>query len=145
MVFFFWFINRWALITLQGWNLNRSSITQDDVPPRLVIFIPLNMTHSLGVMWISTVWSLTRVFFFVVDRITSGSYLSTGWFTLILAMDMCKEIHVYGMINNTYCKWVRRLTFVSTWSLTEEQPKQPPMSITDSLVHHYDLLLPKYS
>ncbi|KAK3567933.1 hypothetical protein QTP86_027280 [Hemibagrus guttatus] len=38
------------------------------------------------------------------DRITSGSYLSTGWFTLILAMDMCKEIRVYGMINDTYCK-----------------------------------------
>ncbi|XP_028328626.1 alpha-N-acetylgalactosaminide alpha-2,6-sialyltransferase 3 [Gouania willdenowi] len=38
------------------------------------------------------------------DRIKSGSYLSTGWFTLILAMDMCKEIHVYGMINDTYCK-----------------------------------------
>lgn len=38
------------------------------------------------------------------DRIQSGSYLSTGWFTLILAMDMCKEIHVYGMINDTYCK-----------------------------------------
>ncbi|XP_028833890.1 alpha-N-acetylgalactosaminide alpha-2,6-sialyltransferase 3-like isoform X2 [Denticeps clupeoides] len=37
------------------------------------------------------------------DRIQSGSYLSTGWFTLILAMDMCKEIHVYGMINDTYC------------------------------------------
>ncbi|TSS97547.1 Alpha-N-acetylgalactosaminide alpha-2,6-sialyltransferase 3 [Bagarius yarrelli] len=36
--------------------------------------------------------------------ITSGSYLSTGWFTLILAMDMCKEIHVYGMINDTHCK-----------------------------------------
>uniref|UniRef100_A0A673GRT1 Uncharacterized protein n=1 Tax=Sinocyclocheilus rhinocerous TaxID=307959 RepID=A0A673GRT1_9TELE len=34
----------------------------------------------------------------------SGSYLSTGWFTLILAMDMCKEIRVYGMINDTYCK-----------------------------------------
>ncbi|CAL8278795.1 unnamed protein product [Lota lota] len=38
------------------------------------------------------------------DRIQSGSYLSTGWFTLILAMDMCKEIHVYGMINDTYCR-----------------------------------------
>uniref|UniRef100_A0A1A8NZ52 alpha-N-acetylneuraminyl-2,3-beta-galactosyl-1,3-N-acetylgalactosaminide6-alpha-sialyltransferase n=1 Tax=Nothobranchius rachovii TaxID=451742 RepID=A0A1A8NZ52_9TELE len=38
------------------------------------------------------------------DRIQSGSYLSTGWFTLILAMDMCKEIHIYGMINDTYCK-----------------------------------------
>ncbi|KAI4895776.1 hypothetical protein NFI96_000392 [Prochilodus magdalenae] len=36
--------------------------------------------------------------------IQSGSYLSTGWFTLILAMDMCKEIRVYGMINETYCK-----------------------------------------
>uniref|UniRef100_A0A3P9HKG9 alpha-N-acetylneuraminyl-2,3-beta-galactosyl-1,3-N-acetylgalactosaminide6-alpha-sialyltransferase n=1 Tax=Oryzias latipes TaxID=8090 RepID=A0A3P9HKG9_ORYLA len=38
------------------------------------------------------------------DRVQSGSYLSTGWFTLILAMDMCKEIHIYGMINDTYCK-----------------------------------------
>ncbi|XP_052468870.1 alpha-N-acetylgalactosaminide alpha-2,6-sialyltransferase 3 [Carassius gibelio] len=38
------------------------------------------------------------------DRIQSGSYLSTGWFTLILAMDMCKEIRVYVMINDTYCK-----------------------------------------
>ncbi|KAJ8406405.1 hypothetical protein AAFF_G00306360 [Aldrovandia affinis] len=38
------------------------------------------------------------------DRIQSGSYLSTGWFTLILAMDMCKEIRVYGMINDTYCR-----------------------------------------
>ncbi|XP_076828491.1 alpha-N-acetylgalactosaminide alpha-2,6-sialyltransferase 3 isoform X2 [Brachyhypopomus gauderio] len=38
------------------------------------------------------------------DRIQSGSYLSTGWFTLILAMDVCKEIRVYGMINDTYCR-----------------------------------------
>ncbi|PWA30019.1 hypothetical protein CCH79_00009689 [Gambusia affinis] len=37
-------------------------------------------------------------------QIQSGSYLSTGWFTLILAMDMCKEIHIYGMINDTYCR-----------------------------------------
>ncbi|KAM9325439.1 alpha-N-acetylgalactosaminide alpha-2,6-sialyltransferase 3 isoform 1-T1 [Gastrophryne carolinensis] len=38
------------------------------------------------------------------DRIQSGSYLSTGWFTMILAMDACEGIHVYGMINETYCK-----------------------------------------
>ncbi|MBN3313221.1 SIA7C sialyltransferase, partial [Atractosteus spatula] len=38
------------------------------------------------------------------NRIQSGSYLSTGWFTLILAMDVCREIHVYGMINETYCR-----------------------------------------
>ncbi|NXY42815.1 SIA7C sialyltransferase, partial [Ceuthmochares aereus] len=38
------------------------------------------------------------------DRVQSGSYLSTGWFTLILAMDACYGIRVYGMINDTYCK-----------------------------------------
>ncbi|XP_021013554.1 alpha-N-acetylgalactosaminide alpha-2,6-sialyltransferase 3 isoform X2 [Mus caroli] len=38
------------------------------------------------------------------DRVQSGSYLSTGWFTFILAMDACYSIHVYGMINETYCK-----------------------------------------
>ncbi|XP_007528182.2 alpha-N-acetylgalactosaminide alpha-2,6-sialyltransferase 3 isoform X2 [Erinaceus europaeus] len=38
------------------------------------------------------------------DRVQSGSYLSTGWFTFILAMDACYSIHVYGMINDTYCK-----------------------------------------
>ncbi|EPQ11286.1 Alpha-N-acetylgalactosaminide alpha-2,6-sialyltransferase 3 [Myotis brandtii] len=37
-------------------------------------------------------------------RVQSGSYLSTGWFTFILAMDACYGIHVYGMINDTYCK-----------------------------------------
>ncbi|XP_018426350.1 PREDICTED: alpha-N-acetylgalactosaminide alpha-2,6-sialyltransferase 3 [Nanorana parkeri] len=37
------------------------------------------------------------------DRVQSGSYLSTGWFTMILAMDACEGIHVYGMINDTYC------------------------------------------
>ncbi|MBN3284738.1 SIA7C sialyltransferase, partial [Polyodon spathula] len=38
------------------------------------------------------------------DRIQSGSYLSTGWFTLVLAMDICRDIHIYGMINETYCR-----------------------------------------
>ncbi|GCB61755.1 hypothetical protein scyTo_0009396, partial [Scyliorhinus torazame] len=37
------------------------------------------------------------------DRVTSGTYLSTGWFTLLLAMDVCHKIHIFGMINDTYC------------------------------------------
>uniref|UniRef100_A0A4W3HU88 alpha-N-acetylneuraminyl-2,3-beta-galactosyl-1,3-N-acetylgalactosaminide6-alpha-sialyltransferase n=1 Tax=Callorhinchus milii TaxID=7868 RepID=A0A4W3HU88_CALMI len=37
------------------------------------------------------------------DRVQSGSYLSTGWFTLVLAMDVCHKIHIYGMINATHC------------------------------------------
>ncbi|XP_023671707.2 alpha-N-acetylgalactosaminide alpha-2,6-sialyltransferase 3 isoform X2 [Paramormyrops kingsleyae] len=51
------------------------------------------------------------------DRIQSGSYLSTGWFTLILAMDMCKEIHVYGMINDTYCRYGVSLSAICIKSL----------------------------
>ncbi|XP_072104223.1 alpha-N-acetylgalactosaminide alpha-2,6-sialyltransferase 3-like [Mobula birostris] len=38
------------------------------------------------------------------DRVLSGSYLSTGWFTFILAMEACDTIDVYGMINDTYCR-----------------------------------------
>ncbi|XP_078264299.1 alpha-N-acetylgalactosaminide alpha-2,6-sialyltransferase 3 [Rhinoraja longicauda] len=37
------------------------------------------------------------------DRILSGTYLSTGWFTLVLAMEVCPKIHIFGMVNNTYC------------------------------------------
>ncbi|XP_041064533.1 alpha-N-acetylgalactosaminide alpha-2,6-sialyltransferase 3 [Carcharodon carcharias] len=38
------------------------------------------------------------------DRVLSGTYLSTGWFTLLLAMDVCHKIHIFGMINDTYCR-----------------------------------------
>ncbi|XP_061576539.1 alpha-N-acetylgalactosaminide alpha-2,6-sialyltransferase 3-like [Cololabis saira] len=35
------------------------------------------------------------------DRIQSGSYLSTGWFPLILSIDMCKEIHIYTTLKGS--------------------------------------------
>uniref|UniRef100_UPI00358EEB53 alpha-N-acetyl-neuraminyl-2,3-beta-galactosyl-1, 3-N-acetyl-galactosaminide alpha-2,6-sialyltransferase-like n=1 Tax=Myxine glutinosa TaxID=7769 RepID=UPI00358EEB53 len=38
------------------------------------------------------------------DRLKSGSYLSTGWFTLILALRMCDHIVVYGMVDPEYCR-----------------------------------------
>ncbi|XP_072918698.1 alpha-N-acetylgalactosaminide alpha-2,6-sialyltransferase 3 isoform X1 [Hemitrygon akajei] len=37
------------------------------------------------------------------DRLLSGTYLSTGWFTLVLAMEVCPKIHIFGMINDAYC------------------------------------------
>ncbi|XP_035683694.1 alpha-N-acetylgalactosaminide alpha-2,6-sialyltransferase 5-like isoform X2 [Branchiostoma floridae] len=37
-------------------------------------------------------------------RQSSGSFLSTGWFTMILATEMCDQIKVYGMISDEYCK-----------------------------------------
>ncbi|KAJ1063695.1 hypothetical protein K5549_005462 [Capra hircus] len=52
----------------------------------------------------SSVLFFLFVCFHSPHRVQSGSYLSTGWFTFILAMDACYGIHVYGMINDTYCK-----------------------------------------
>lgn len=37
------------------------------------------------------------------NRMKSGAFLSTGFFTMILAMDVCDSIQVYGMIDDNYC------------------------------------------
>ncbi|XP_013862033.1 alpha-N-acetyl-neuraminyl-2,3-beta-galactosyl-1,3-N-acetyl-galactosaminide alpha-2,6-sialyltransferase [Austrofundulus limnaeus] len=37
------------------------------------------------------------------DRMKTGAFLSTGFFTMILALEMCDSICVYGMIDNNYC------------------------------------------
>ncbi|XP_077163297.1 alpha-N-acetylgalactosaminide alpha-2,6-sialyltransferase 6 [Paroedura picta] len=37
------------------------------------------------------------------DRVTSQSWLSTGWFTMVIAVELCDRIHVYGMVPPTYC------------------------------------------
>lgn len=38
------------------------------------------------------------------SRRDSGSWLSTGWFTMMFARSACNEIHVFGMIPEDYCK-----------------------------------------
>lgn len=40
----------------------------------------------------------------VLCRIKSGSFLSTGWFTMILAMELCEQICVFGMVSDSYCR-----------------------------------------
>lgn len=37
-------------------------------------------------------------------RMKTGAFLSTGFFTMILAIEMCDSIHVYGMIDDSYCR-----------------------------------------
>lgn len=37
-------------------------------------------------------------------RMKSGSFLSTGWFTMILAMELCEQICVFGMVSDSYCR-----------------------------------------
>ncbi|XP_034565529.1 alpha-N-acetyl-neuraminyl-2,3-beta-galactosyl-1,3-N-acetyl-galactosaminide alpha-2,6-sialyltransferase [Notolabrus celidotus] len=38
------------------------------------------------------------------NRIKTGTYLSTGFFTMILAIEMCDSIQVYGMIDDNFCR-----------------------------------------
>ncbi|KAJ7988258.1 hypothetical protein DPEC_G00321720 [Dallia pectoralis] len=37
------------------------------------------------------------------NRMKSGAFLSTGFFTMVLLMDMCDSVNVYGMIDAKYC------------------------------------------
>ncbi|XP_030197546.1 alpha-N-acetylgalactosaminide alpha-2,6-sialyltransferase 6 isoform X1 [Gadus morhua] len=37
------------------------------------------------------------------DRAKSQSWLSTGWFTMVLAIEMCDNIKVYGMVPPSHC------------------------------------------
>ncbi|XP_062849022.1 alpha-N-acetylgalactosaminide alpha-2,6-sialyltransferase 5 [Trichomycterus rosablanca] len=37
------------------------------------------------------------------DRRTSNSWLSTGWFTMTIALELCDRINVYGMVSPDFC------------------------------------------
>lgn len=37
------------------------------------------------------------------DREKSRSWLSTGWFTMVIAIELCDNIKVYGMVPPSYC------------------------------------------
>ncbi|XP_048394613.1 alpha-N-acetylgalactosaminide alpha-2,6-sialyltransferase 5 [Stegostoma tigrinum] len=38
------------------------------------------------------------------DRKASNSWLSTGWFTMIIALEICDRIDVYGMVPPNHCR-----------------------------------------
>lgn len=44
-------------------------------------------------------------FSLVLFRKRSNSWLSTGWFTMAIAVEICDRINVYGMIPPEFCKW----------------------------------------
>ncbi|XP_040041253.2 alpha-N-acetylgalactosaminide alpha-2,6-sialyltransferase 5b isoform X2 [Gasterosteus aculeatus] len=39
-----------------------------------------------------------------IDRKSSNSWLSTGWFTMAIAVELCGRIDVYGMVPPDYCR-----------------------------------------
>lgn len=34
----------------------------------------------------------------------TGAFLSTGFFTMIMAVEVCDSIRVYGMISDNHCR-----------------------------------------
>uniref|UniRef100_A0A1A7WZS5 ST6 (Alpha-N-acetyl-neuraminyl-2,3-beta-galactosyl-1, 3)-N-acetylgalactosaminide alpha-2,6-sialyltransferase 4 n=2 Tax=Iconisemion striatum TaxID=60296 RepID=A0A1A7WZS5_9TELE len=55
------------------------------------------------------------------NRMKTGAFLSTGFFTMILALDMCNSISVYGMIDNNYCRLLHHLRMLQSNSPPEQQ------------------------
>lgn len=45
-----------------------------------------------------------------IDRKGSNSWLSTGWFTMAVALELCDRINVYGMVPPDYCRSSSRRT-----------------------------------
>uniref|UniRef100_A0A3Q3K1Y3 Alpha-N-acetylgalactosaminide alpha-2,6-sialyltransferase 6 n=1 Tax=Monopterus albus TaxID=43700 RepID=A0A3Q3K1Y3_MONAL len=39
-----------------------------------------------------------------IDRKSSNSWLSTGWFTMAIALELCDRINVYGMVPPHFCR-----------------------------------------
>ncbi|XP_009960269.1 PREDICTED: alpha-N-acetylgalactosaminide alpha-2,6-sialyltransferase 6, partial [Leptosomus discolor] len=37
------------------------------------------------------------------DRSQGKAWLSTGWFTMVIAVELCDAVHVYGMVPPNYC------------------------------------------
>ncbi|KAK6320603.1 hypothetical protein J4Q44_G00097100 [Coregonus suidteri] len=38
------------------------------------------------------------------DRKTSNTWLSTGWFTMAIALELCDRVNVYGMVSPDFCR-----------------------------------------
>lgn len=37
------------------------------------------------------------------NRMKTGAFLSTGFFTMVLALDLCDRVQVFGMVDHTHC------------------------------------------
>ncbi|NXS71672.1 SIA7D sialyltransferase, partial [Pandion haliaetus] len=76
------------------------------------------------------------------NRMKSGSFLSTGWFTMILAMELCEQICVFGMVSDSYCRCMGVAGAGAGWSSVPPSPTPTPSPPTreknhSSVPYHY--------
>ncbi|XP_077861822.1 alpha-N-acetylgalactosaminide alpha-2,6-sialyltransferase 3-like [Saccoglossus kowalevskii] len=69
------------------------------------------------------------------DRAASGSWLSTGWYTLLLALTMCEHVKVYGMVESDYCHNVTLINDMPHHYFDASGPKE----CVFSRLHEYGL------
>lgn len=84
--------------TLPKWHLYTGSVEGNE-------FINLTDLHNV----IIAAWSITDSLTLLLSlslstRRTSNSWLSTGWFTMTIALELCDRINVYGMVPPDFCK-----------------------------------------
>ncbi|TRY83210.1 hypothetical protein DNTS_014145 [Danionella cerebrum] len=70
------------------------------------------------------------------DRKTSNSWLSTGWFTMAIALDMCDRINVYGMIPAEFCKSPQSVQSVPYHYYEPSGPDECSMYLTHEQGRH---------
>ncbi|CDQ65358.1 unnamed protein product [Oncorhynchus mykiss] len=62
------------------------------------------ITGRISLMLQATIHSVEHVFSpFTSSRKTSKSWLTTGWFTMAIALELCDRVNVYGMVAPDFC------------------------------------------
>ncbi|XP_016066504.1 PREDICTED: alpha-N-acetylgalactosaminide alpha-2,6-sialyltransferase 6 isoform X2 [Miniopterus natalensis] len=62
------------------------------------------------------------------DREKSHSWLSTGWFTMVIAVELCDQVHVYGMVPPDYCR--RQRSRLQNMPYHYYEPRGPDECVT---------------
>lgn len=112
-----WMILQSGKIDLWIWiNLYSAIIHQREI---FWLSIPVNrIQKKSNNVQFSSLWSPTHGFHLTVVflppppppplllcRRISNSWLSTGWFTMTIALELCDRINVYGMVAPDFCRW----------------------------------------
>ncbi|XP_026881048.2 alpha-N-acetylgalactosaminide alpha-2,6-sialyltransferase 5b [Electrophorus electricus] len=83
----------------KGWVYNH--LHRVSVSPKLQMF----QVSPLKMQWFDELFRTETG----MDRVRSNTWLSTGWFTMAIAMEICDRINVYGMVPPDFCTSPRAL------------------------------------
>ena len=68
------------------------------------VILYLSSTHAWRVVEIINKLNLLSIIYPCIYRTQAKTWLTTGWHAMLLALDTCDNIKVYGMVYDEYCK-----------------------------------------